>query len=83
VLHENQLSGTVPSAVLSLPNLKVLQLQNNKLGVDLVLRKSENISEYALFDAGYKPVRFKIDDIQKINIERQTRMADTKFEDVD
>ena len=83
VLHENQLSGAVPSAILTLPKLRVLQLQNNRFGIDLELKEAMKESSFALFDMGLKTLRFKNDDIHDFDIERQSRMADTKFEDMD
>lgn len=83
VLSENNLMGDVPEEIFALPELRILQLQNNNLGVDVELKKSVKKSNYALIDMGYKSLRFKNNDIRDFGIDRQTRMADTKFEDVD
>ena len=83
ILSENNLNGVVPEEVFALPKLRMLQLQNNNLGVDLEMEKSVKNSNFVLLDMGNKSLRFKNDDIQDFRIDRQTRMADTKFEDVD
>jgi hypothetical protein len=80
---ENNLIGSVPENVFALPKLRLLQLQNNQLGVDVELEDSIKKSNYALFDTGYKTLHFENDLLHDLEINEQIRMADTKFEDVD
>ena len=63
---------------MSLPNLKLVQLQNNRFGGNDFSNDAAN-NNFALFD--FDGGNHRNFDLNKINSNKDVRTADTRFED--
>ena len=78
VLANNRLNGEIPNEFAQLVSLEVFQIQNNNFSSFKALEFLET-KEYLVFD--YDKDDRKLD-FKDINFSK-TRMADTKFEDIE
>lgn len=78
VLANNHLGGDIPSEFGQLASLKILQLQNNRFKSYEGLQNMDT-NQFLVFDTDEKSLNPRFNEIQL----QRTRMADTKFEDVD
>ena len=78
-LANNQLAGEIPVEFGQLASLKILQIQNNRFDSFKGLQEM-NSKQFLVFDTDDK----SLNPYNEINLQKtRTRMADTKFEDVD
>ena len=78
VLAENNFRGDFPEAILNLPSLELVQLQNNRFGIN-DFNSDTAKDKLALFDFDGNKIRNF--DVNKLNAEKDIRTADTRFED--
>ena len=78
VLANNRLIGDIPNEFSQLASLEVFQIQNNNFSSFKALELLET-KEYLVFDYDKEDDKIEFKDI---NFSR-TRMADTKFEDIE
>ena len=79
----NKLSGEIPWKITKLPQLDLLQLQDNNLDENqFLLYGNENV-DLALFDHDVKSnkANYQNLDYQKLEIKSETRTVNTQFED--
>jgi Leucine-rich repeat (LRR) protein len=80
-LAENNLSGSFPELIFSMPKLQLLQMQNNNFEDVTATGIRLGHAQLALLDIDEKADRYKINDFKDLFIHSATGTADTKFED--